>query len=857
MEKQFDFKDEKGIYKLWEESGFFSPESCIEKGITSENAKPFSIILPPPNVTGHLHVGHAAMLAIEDLMVRHHRMKGDKTLWIPGTDHAAIATQEKVERILYKEEGKTRHDLGREVFLKKVDDFAKNSHDVIVNQVKRMGASIDWSREAFTLDEKRSLAVRTAFKKMYDDKIIYRGHRIVNWDPKLKTTVSDDEIERKNEKSTFYYLKYGPFEIATSRPETKFGDKYVVMHPKDERYSKYKHGEKIELEWINGPITATIIKDEAIDMEFGTGVMTITPWHDTTDFEIAQRHKLEKEQIIDFDGKLLPIAGEFAGMEIHKAREKIVSKLEEKGLLVKRDDEYIHDIAVNSRGGGVIEPQIKEQWFINVNSEFNQAGKKVTLKKLMKEAVSSGKIKIAPKRFEKVYYHWIDNLRDWCISRQIWYGHQIPVWYKDKQVYCGIEAPEGAGWKQDSDTLDTWFSSGLWTFSTLGWPEKTKNLENYHPTTVMETGYDILFFWVARMILMSEYLLGEIPFENIYLHGLVRDEKGRKMSKSLGNVIDPLDVSDKFGTDAVRLSLLIGATPGNDIKISEEKISSFRNFVTKLWNISRYATQSDENFKLVSEISKDDIKTVSDAWIIGRLNSLVRELDVDLEKFRFSMAGEKLKSFTWDDLADWYLEINKIEKNSKVLGYVLNQILKLWHPFVPFVTEKIWSEFSDEILMIQKWPEATKEFIDSEAAKAFDNLTEIISKIRNLRASYHIEPAKIIDVFGKENPIIAKLARVKFIGEKEDKKVIHILVGEIKIGLDVSKLVDIQKELENIKKEIANLEKLITKNEGMLANEGFVKNASEDVIKETKNRMFEYNLKIEGLKESKKGLLEL
>lgn len=714
-------ENETTIYRLWEESGYFNPDVCIEKGVTTPDAEHFSIVLPPPNVTGTLHMGHAAMLAIEDVLVRHARMKGLRTLWLPGTDHAAIATQSKVEKELQKNEKKNRHDLGREEFLKRVDEFAQKSHDTIVNQVRRMGSSVDWSREAFTLDEARSHAVRTAFKNMYEAGLIYQGERSVNWDPKGQTVISDDEIVYVEEKTKFYYFKYGPFEIGTARPETKFGDKYVVMHPTDTRYTEYSHGQKIEVEWINGPITATIIKDEAANPEFGSGVMTITPWHSAVDFNVAERHTLEKEQVIDQYGKLLPIAGEFAGMKISEARERIVEKLAAKGLVTRIDEQYVHNIATAERTGATIEPQIMKQWFIAVDKEFTiphsqipgiESGSKTTLKQLMRTAVENGGTTIMPERFSKTYYHWIDNLHDWCISRQIWYGHRVPVWYRDQDVFVGVEAPKEDGWVQDSDTLDTWFSSGLWTFSTLGWPQKTSDLATYYPTTVLETGYDILFFWVARMILMSGFHLGHIPFTYVYLHGLVRDGQGRKMSKSLGNIIDPLDMIEKYGADAARLSLIVGAQPGNDLRLSEDKVKGYKHFANKLWNITRFVLTST-----VDAPNEKPHLTPQDEIHLARLNNVIAIVSEHIEKFRLDIAADTIYHYAWDEFAAVIIEESKpiitgedtLAKESRqwFLNHALTTILKLLHPFMPFVTEAIWQRhprMKNTLLMVAAWP---------------------------------------------------------------------------------------------------------------------------------------------------------
>lgn len=714
------------VYTKWEKGGYFNPDTLIEKGLLSKNAEPFVIALPPPNVTGNLHLGHAFEDSIQDTMTRYARMSGKRTLWIPGTDHAAIATTAKLEATLYKEDKKTRFDIGREEFLKRANDFAQKSHDTIVNQIRRMGASLDWSREAYTFDEKRSVAVRTAFKRMYDAGLIYRGERIVNWDPRLGLTISDDEVEYVEQETSFYYLKYGPFTIGTARPETKFGDKYVVMHPNDKRYSKYKHGDKIELEWINGQITATIIKDESIDMDFGTGVMTITPWHDATDFDIAERHSLDKEPIIDLKGKLLPIAGEFEGLYIKKARPLIVEKLQKKGLVEKVDNNYKNRIATNSRGGEVIEPQILKQWFIDVNKEFVlekskipsiKSGSKITLKELLRKVVQSGDVTIIPERFEKTYFHWIDNLRDWCISRQIWFGHRIPVWYRSKdgtdETLCTTEDPKENGWKQDPDTLDTWFSSSLWTFSILGWPEETDDLRVFHPTSVINPGYEILFLWVARMILMSGFLLGEVPFKTAFIHGILRDEKGRKFSKSLGNGIDPIEVADKYGADALRMALLIGVSPGNDSSFSEQKIKAYKHFSNKIWNIARFVLSNTEDldYENKPDLTKLDVKTIEE------FDALIKDLTEDMEKYNFYLAAEKLYHYVWHKFADVIIEESKPilssvdEKSTQIsrkwtLMHILERTMRALHPFMPFITEEIWGELpikDKKLLIIERW----------------------------------------------------------------------------------------------------------------------------------------------------------
>lgn len=719
LKKPYDSNStEDQIYKKWEDSGYFNPDICVEKGITKNDADTFSIVLPPPNVTGTLHVGHAYEDALQDTAVRFNRMRGKKTLWIPGTDSAAIATQARVEKNIQKEEGKTRHDLGRVELVRRVNEFAKNSEKTILSQIRKMGASLDWSRYAYTLDEKRNLAVTTAFKNMFDAGLIYKGFRIVNWDPKGQTTISDDEVVYKEEKTKFYYFQYGPFVIGTARPETKFGDKYVVVHPDDTRYKNYQHGQKIELEWINGPICATVIKDEASDMTMGSGAMTITPWHSMVDFEIAEKYGLEKEQIIDRYGKLLPIAQEFSGLKISEAREKIVEKLKNKGLLIKIDENYVHNIATSERTGATIEPQIMEQWFIAVDKPFKiphseipgiQSGQEVTLKIIMKKAVESGAIEMPQEGFRNSYLHWVENLHDWCISRQIWFGHRIPVWYKDGQTYCNIKAPEEAGWTQEEDVLDTWFSSALWTFSTLGWPEKTSDLKNFHPTSFMSPAYEILPLWVSRMILMSGFHLGQIPFRTVLIHGLVRAKDGKKFSKSLDNGVDPLEMIHKYGADALRMGLLIGTAIGSDVKFDENKIKGYKHFANKIWNASRFVIENTvENNTFPKQITAEKDKKTLEEFL-----KIKTDITLDMENYRFYLAAEKIYHYFWHTFADKILEEcktrirnNENSLSAKALLFkLLEEQLKVLHPFMPFITEKIWSLLPERknLLIIERW----------------------------------------------------------------------------------------------------------------------------------------------------------
>ena len=717
---------EDSIYALWENSEYFNPDTCIRDGIAASDAPTFSMVLPPPNVTGTLHMGHAAMLAIEDLLVRYHRMTGKRTLWIPGTDSAAIATQSKVEKEIYKNEGKTRHDLGRDELLRRVNAFAEESKNTIINQTKKMGSSLDWSRYAFTLDEPRNEAVTTAFKRMYDAGLVYRRDRIVNWDPKGQTTISDDEIvheERKAKMYTFKYAKDFPIAISTTRPETKVGDTAVAVHPDDERYSAYI-GTEYDVVFCDVPVHIKIIADESVEKDFGTGALGVTPSHSMTDWEIADRHNLPRIQVINEYAKMT-VDGRLNGKKVTEARDEVVTWLRDEGLLEK-EEEINQNVATAERTGGIIEPLPKLQWFIDVNKEFTMGpseipgiaeGDTATLKKLMTAAVENGGVSIFPDRFIKTYYHWINNLRDWCISRQIWYGHRIPVWYRNEEIYCGTATPDGEGWVQDNDTLDTWFSSGLWTFSTLGWPHDTPDMKAYHPTTLLETGYDILFFWVARMILMSTFHLGQVPFKNVYLHGLVRDSKNRKMSKSLGNIIDPLDMIGKYGADATRLSLIIGAAPGNDVPLSENRVRGYKHFANKVWNITRFILTSLEN----NDPSQELVLSERDHEILKGLAAITEEVTKDMERFHLYLAGEKIYHYVWDELADKILEESKLIINGDdaaakrarqhVLRECLITSLKLLHPFMPYVTETIWQELPEsvrggerKILMVAAWP---------------------------------------------------------------------------------------------------------------------------------------------------------
>jgi valyl-tRNA synthetase len=889
-------ENEDVIYKQWEESGYFNPDNLD----LPEDAPSYSIVLPPPNITDKLHLGHSSMLAIEDLLIRYHRMNGYRTLWVPGTDHAAIATQNVVEKKLFAETGKTRHDLGRDKFLKKVWKFLEETQATILNQTRKMGASLDWSREAFTLDESRQKAVIRMFVDMYEAGVIYQGERIVNWCPRCNSTLADDEVEHEDQKAMFYTFRYWkdfPIAISTTRPETKIGDTAVAVNPKDERYKKFI-GQTFEGEFCGINLNIKIIADREVDMDLGTGALGVTPAHSMVDWKMAEDNNLEIKKVINETGNIHEGFGEFSGLTAKEAQLLVVKKLKE-AKLIEKEDEIDNALSICYRCNTAIEPLPSKQWFVGVDKKLERLGGK-SLKERAIEVAKEKDINFIPNRFEKRYIDWMENLHDWCISRQIWFGHRIPVWYRNKskvksqksiksgienissEIYVGINPPKDIeNWTQDSDALDTWFSSGMWTFSTMGWPDnfkdgkKSGDLQNFHPTQVLETGYEILTLWVSRMIMMSLFAVGEIPFKDVYLHGMVLDEHGKKMSKSKGNGIDPMDVIGEFGTDAVRLSLLIGNTPGNNLRVGEEKIAGMRNLVNKLWNISRYI----ETKYVISELEDTGIKTIkktatitiADQWIISKFTRLVEEVTNDVDNYRFSDAGEKLKEFTWDDLADWYLEISKSETNTSekviILKSILGDLLKLWHPLIPFVTEKIWQElFSEKLLMVEKWPNVSKyNEINSPAIfKNFDLFKNLITTIRNIRAQYKIAPSQKIDLIiyaHKYLPLVKeqeslilnlktgiKILTIQESGEKMDQAH-YVAIDDIEIYVPLQGIIDIDKEKKRLSEEMSKIENFITAINNKLSNKSFASNAPKEIIKKEKEKLLTQESKLKNLKE--------
>jgi valyl-tRNA synthetase len=716
------------IYKQWEESGYFNPDNLPTK-LGAEAREPFTITLPPPNVTGILHLGHAYEDTLQDVVARYKRMDGKAVLWVPGTDSAAIATQSRVEKDLQKDEGKSRHDIGRDELVKRVSEFAKSSEDTIVSQVKRMGASLDWSRYAYTLDDSRTDAVATAFTRMFEAGLIYRGNRIVNWDPKGQTTISDDEIvheERTAKLYTFRYSKDFPIPIATTRLETKVCDVAVAVHPDDARYAKFV-GKEYDAVFCDVPIHIKVIADKEVDPEYGTGALGVTPAHSMIDWDIAERNNLPKDRVALNEYAKMVVPGRLEGMKVAEARETIAAWLSDEGLLEKEEDVQ-QNVATAERTGGIIEPLPKLQWFIAVDKPFTiehseitgiSDGDTLTLKSLMKQAVESGDVQMPQENFKKIYFHWIENLHDWCISRQIWFGHRIPIWYRGEEMMCSVTPPaadDNGEWTQDPDVLDTWFSSALWTFSTLGWPEETRDLQLFHPTSFMSPAYEILQLWVSRMILMSGFHLGQVPFKLVLIHGLVRDKQGRKFSKSLGNGIDPIQMIDKYGADALRMGLLVGAAIGSDIRFDEDRIKGYKHFANKLWNITRFVLENTQ------DISPEEIASASltklDALLVEEFGALIIDVTKDLDEYRVYLAAEKIYQYVWHKLADEIIEASKplltqedaFTRTSRqaMLRGLLSGSLKLLHPFMPFVTEEIWQNIPGNggMLMIAEWPSA-------------------------------------------------------------------------------------------------------------------------------------------------------
>jgi len=876
LPKAYESKNvEADIYKRWEDAGYFNPDKLPER---NQKGEPFCVSMPPPNVTGILHLGHALENALMDAMIRFQRMRGKKTLLVPGTDHAAIATQAKVEKMLIAGGIKfPREELGREKLVEKIREFADDSKSIILSQIRKIGTSCDWSRLAYTFDEARNRAVVELFTRMYKDGLIYRGYRVVNWTVKGQSTCSDDEIIYINRKAKFYTFKYTkdfPLAISTTRPETKLGDTAVAVHPADERYKQYI-GQTFSVDvGALKPLNIKIIADEEVDPNFGTGAVGVTPAHSTVDFAMYEKQKAKGDPIdiipvIGEDGKMTAEAGAaYQGLSVEEAREKFVAYLKANDLLIK-EEEIDQSIGTSDRYGDVIEVIPKTQWWLNVSQQIPGRGK--SLRDLMRDAVTKGldgeqskKVTITPERFAKLYLDRVENLRDWCLSRQIWWGHRIPAWYKGDEIFVGTQAPEGEGWEQDVDTLDTWFSSGSWTFSSLGWPDATEDLKTYHPTAWMQMGYELLYLWHMRMILMSAYIFNDIPYKNAYIHGILRDEHGKKFSKSSGNGIDPIEVVDQYGSDALRISLLFGISPGNDSKYYTEKIESGRNFTNKLWNISRYILQSTAE-TAVAESNRPwaGDKTLADRWILSKYYSVQNRVTELLEQYQFSQAGELLRDFTWSDFADWYLEISKIEKSKDaVLWHILQRLLKLWHPFMPFVTEYIWDlwKVGNDQLIVAEWP--TGDHQDPEAEKLFEKIKTLITDLRCLRSEQNIEPVKFLEfalvanvddrrLIEQNLQIVKSLARAKsvtFVDTLAEGWVTTVS-GSITVGLNLAGAINIEAEKAKVQKELAELAPYIKSTEAKLQNADFTSKAPEKVVNDMRSKLDEAKKKQEALQQ--------
>ena len=854
---------EADLYKAWEESGAFVAHRVDGK-------KPFTIVMPPPNITGQLHMGHAMDCILQDAPIRYHRMKGDPTLWLPGTDHAAIATEVRIVDTMRKE-GLTKQDVGREGFLERAWKWKKEYGGRIVHQQRKMGVSCDWSRERFTMDEGCSKAVREVFVRLYEKGLIYRGNRMINWCPACRSALSDAEVEYKDQASHLWHIRYPGADgsegvvVATTRPETMLGDTGVAVNPADERYTDLV-GKKVILPLMNKEIP--VVADDYVEMDFGTGAVKMTPAHDPNDFEVAQRHNLEIITVTNDDGTMNENAGRFAGMDPMECRKAVVDELDKLGLLVKVED-YSHNVGFCYRHGKTpVEPRLSEQWFVKMK----------TLAEPAIAAVREGRTKFLPERFSKMYYNWMENIRDWCISRQLWWGHRIPVWYCDDcgEMIASREDPDccpkcGGKLRQDEDVLDTWFSSALWPFSTLGWPEQTEDLKYFYPTTMLVTGYDIITFWVSRMMVSGIEQMGEPPFETVLIHGLVRDELGRKMSKSLGNGVDPLEVVEEYGADALRFSLVMGVSPGNDTRYSREKVEAARNFANKVWNASRFVLMNVNERKVFNPSKLE----TPDKWILSRLQEAIRDVSDHMEDGDFGLAATKIYDFAWSEFCDWYIELSKSrllgedgeskETVKAVLLFVLENLLKLLHPFMPFLTEQVYKYLpeTEGFLMLQKWPEVQDELSFDEDEQKMQGIMEIIRTIRNLRSEMNVAPSKrtrlmLLPAEGWADTLqegdgyfrrLAGASETELLTDRNAvaEKTVSAVTAAGELFIPLGDLVDFEKEIARLNKELENLQKEMNRSRGMLNNQGFLAKAPAQLVQAEKDKLEAAEAKVKAL----------
>ena len=850
-------KFEKEIYKNWEEGGYF-------KAMVNENKKPFTIVMPPPNITGKLHLGHALNNTIQDIIIRYKRMQGYEACWIPGTDHASISTEAKVvEKI--KNEGKSKDELGRDKFLEECWDWTEEYGGTIKRQLRTVGVSCDWDRDSFTMDKNLTRAVRKVFKKMYDEGLIYRGNRIVNWDPEAKTALSDAEVYHKDQEGHLWYIKYF-FEdsdefitIATTRPETMLGDLAVAVNPEDERF-KDKIGKNLILPLVGRKIP--LIEDSYVDMEFGTGCVKTTPSHDPNDFEVGKRHKLGQCVVIDEGAKIKEGYGKYSGLDRYDARKLIIEDLEKENLLVKTET-IEHAVGYSERTNVVIEPLISKQWFVKMQD----------LAKDAIEVYKNGDLNLIPDSLGKTYMNWLENIRDWCISRQLWWGHRLPVFYtEDGEIIVSEDDPDENGYldgkkvTQEEDTLDTWFSSALWPFATLGWPEETKDYKYFFPTDILVTGYDIIFFWVIRMVFSSLYNTNKTPFDHVLFTGLIRDPQGRKMSKSLGNGVDPIDVVNKYGADALRFTIITGNSPGNDMRYDEKRIVASRNFANKLWNATRFVLMNvDENDDI--EFKNLDL-SLEDKWILKRLNNVVEEVSKNLDKYEIGLAASRIEDFIWEEFCDWYIEFAKERLNSddenkkstvkKVLLYVLKDMISLLHPFMPFITEEIYKQLPNkkDMLIVEDWPQVREDFNFDDEARVVDGAIEAIKAIRNQRQTLNLgsktrqdliiyssdeNTRKFLEILKGQFVNLSKSGEISIISEdKEVEDAVSLIFNDFKIYIPLKNLIDYDKERKRLKDEIKKLESEIKRAEGKLNNQGFVSKAPEAVVNEEREKLEKY-----------------